>query len=78
MKLCTFELKTQLGKHPLLGAFINEGIVDLNSACAWHLHQKACRVQFATGQPCMSDYKSDSTQRTSDYKSDSTYNLKLS
>jgi 2-keto-4-pentenoate hydratase/2-oxohepta-3-ene-1,7-dioic acid hydratase in catechol pathway len=40
MRLCTFEIKTQLGKHWRLGAVINEGIVDLNSACAWHLHQK--------------------------------------
>ena len=40
MKLCTFEIKTQLGKHLRLGATINEGIIDLNAACAWHLHKK--------------------------------------
>jgi 2-keto-4-pentenoate hydratase/2-oxohepta-3-ene-1,7-dioic acid hydratase in catechol pathway len=40
MRLCTFEIKTQLGKHWRLGAVIEQGIVDLNSACAWHLHNK--------------------------------------
>ena len=40
MRLCTFELKTQLGKHQRLGAFTNEGIIDLNAGCAWHLHKK--------------------------------------
>ena len=40
MKLCTFEIKTQLGKHWRLGTVINEGVIDLNSACAWHLHTK--------------------------------------
>lgn len=40
MRLCTFEIKTQLGKHWRLGAVINEGIIDLNLACAWHLHKK--------------------------------------
>jgi 2-keto-4-pentenoate hydratase/2-oxohepta-3-ene-1,7-dioic acid hydratase in catechol pathway len=40
MKLCTFELKTPLGRHSRLGALVEEGIIDLNSACAWHLWQK--------------------------------------
>ena len=40
MKLCTFEIKTVLGKHQRLGAVVAEGIIDLNSACAWHLHAK--------------------------------------
>ena len=40
MKLCTFEVKTVLGKHWRLGAIICEGIVDLNAACAWHLQKK--------------------------------------
>ena len=40
MHLCTFEIKTPLGRHQRLGAIVNEGIVDLNSACAWHLHSK--------------------------------------
>ena len=37
MKLCTFEIKTHLGRHQRLGAVINTDIVDLNFACAWHL-----------------------------------------
>jgi 2-keto-4-pentenoate hydratase/2-oxohepta-3-ene-1,7-dioic acid hydratase in catechol pathway len=37
MRLCTFEVKTHLGKHQRLGAVRAEGIVDLNFACAWHL-----------------------------------------
>ena len=40
MKLCTFEVRTSLGRYLRLGAMIDEGIVDLNSACAWHLHRK--------------------------------------
>ena len=40
MKLCTFEVKTALGRQLRLGAMIAGGIVDLHSACAWHLHQK--------------------------------------
>jgi 2-keto-4-pentenoate hydratase/2-oxohepta-3-ene-1,7-dioic acid hydratase in catechol pathway len=35
MKLCTFEIKTHLGRHQRLGAVTTEGIVDLNFACAW-------------------------------------------
>jgi 2-keto-4-pentenoate hydratase/2-oxohepta-3-ene-1,7-dioic acid hydratase in catechol pathway len=40
MKLCTFEVKTVLGRHQRLGALQADSIVDLNAACAWHLHQK--------------------------------------
>lgn len=40
MRLCTFEVKTSLGKHQRLGAIIPEGIIDLHSACAWHLRKK--------------------------------------
>lgn len=40
MKLCTFEVKTSLGKHQRLGAVVGNGIVDLNFACAWHLARK--------------------------------------
>jgi 2-keto-4-pentenoate hydratase/2-oxohepta-3-ene-1,7-dioic acid hydratase in catechol pathway len=39
MKLCTFEVKTQLGRHQRLGAVTPEGIVDLNFACAWSASQ---------------------------------------
>ena len=40
MRLCTFEIRTALGRHQRLGAFTTEGIIDLNSACAWHLLRK--------------------------------------
>jgi 2-keto-4-pentenoate hydratase/2-oxohepta-3-ene-1,7-dioic acid hydratase in catechol pathway len=40
MKLCTFEIKTSLGRHRRLGAFLDQGIIDLNAACAWHLARK--------------------------------------
>ena len=40
MKLCTFDLTTQLGRHRRLGAILSAGIVDLNSACVWHLYRK--------------------------------------
>jgi 2-keto-4-pentenoate hydratase/2-oxohepta-3-ene-1,7-dioic acid hydratase in catechol pathway len=36
MKLCTFEIKTALGRHQRLGAVVADGILDLNSACAWN------------------------------------------
>jgi 2-keto-4-pentenoate hydratase/2-oxohepta-3-ene-1,7-dioic acid hydratase in catechol pathway len=35
MKLCTFEIKTALGRFQRLGAVLDGGILDLNSACAW-------------------------------------------
>src|ERR1700682_701834 len=34
MKLCTFEVRTHLGRHRRLGAVTTSGIVDLNFACA--------------------------------------------
>lgn len=34
MKLCTFEVRTHLGRHQRLGAITSAGIVDLNFACA--------------------------------------------
>lgn len=34
MKLCTFEVRTQLGRHERLGAVTDAGIADLNFACA--------------------------------------------
>ncbi len=40
MRLCTFEIKTSLGRHHRLGAVTAEGIVDLNFACAWLLFQQ--------------------------------------
>jgi 2-keto-4-pentenoate hydratase/2-oxohepta-3-ene-1,7-dioic acid hydratase in catechol pathway len=40
MKLCTFEVKTTLGRHRRLGAVVEGGIIDLNFACAWHLARK--------------------------------------
>ncbi len=40
MRLCTFEVDTILGRHTRLGALTPGGIVDLNFACAWHLHAR--------------------------------------
>lgn len=40
MILCTFAVDTVLGRHIRLGASGRRGIVDLNSACAWHLARK--------------------------------------
>jgi 2-keto-4-pentenoate hydratase/2-oxohepta-3-ene-1,7-dioic acid hydratase in catechol pathway len=40
MKLCTFEVKTSLGRHWRMGALLPQGIIDLNFACAWHLNGK--------------------------------------
>lgn len=37
MRLCTFEVRTHLGRKRRLGALRESGIVDLNFACAWHL-----------------------------------------
>ena len=34
MKLCTFEIRTHLGRHRRLGAVISRGILDLNFTCA--------------------------------------------
>ena len=40
MKLCTFQIRTQLGIRQRLGALIPAGIVDLNAACAWMLEKE--------------------------------------
>jgi 2-keto-4-pentenoate hydratase/2-oxohepta-3-ene-1,7-dioic acid hydratase in catechol pathway len=40
MKLCTFEIKTVLGRFQRLGAVLEEGILDLNSACAWYFAKR--------------------------------------
>ena len=40
MKLCTFEVKTALGRYLRLGALYNDRVIDLNAACAWHLQRK--------------------------------------
>jgi 2-keto-4-pentenoate hydratase/2-oxohepta-3-ene-1,7-dioic acid hydratase in catechol pathway len=40
LKLCTFEIKTHLGRRQRLGAVLPEGIVDLNFACAWWLWRR--------------------------------------
>ena len=37
MKLCTFEIRTHLGRHQRLGAVLGAGILDLNFACASQL-----------------------------------------
>lgn len=37
MKLCTFEIRTHLGRHQRLGAVLDAGILDLNFACAARL-----------------------------------------
>jgi 2-keto-4-pentenoate hydratase/2-oxohepta-3-ene-1,7-dioic acid hydratase in catechol pathway len=40
MKLCTFEVRTHLGRHLRLGAYIDNLIVDLNFAFAWYMRQQ--------------------------------------
>jgi 2-keto-4-pentenoate hydratase/2-oxohepta-3-ene-1,7-dioic acid hydratase in catechol pathway len=40
MKLCTFEVRTHLGRHRRLGAVISRGIADLNFAFAAHLRER--------------------------------------
>ncbi len=40
MKLCTFDILTPLGRQQRLGALLEGGVVDLHSACAWHLFRK--------------------------------------
>jgi 2-keto-4-pentenoate hydratase/2-oxohepta-3-ene-1,7-dioic acid hydratase in catechol pathway len=57
MKLCTFEIKTALGRHQRLGAVLPEGILDLHSACAWHFaeqgHPQPYRLAAALLPPTM-------------------------
>jgi 2-keto-4-pentenoate hydratase/2-oxohepta-3-ene-1,7-dioic acid hydratase in catechol pathway len=40
MRLCTFEVRTHVGRQQRLGAVIPEGVADLNFACAWRLGDK--------------------------------------
>ncbi len=44
MRLCTFEVRTHVGRHRRLGAVTDSGIVDLNFAYAAHLARQ--------GEPC--------------------------
>jgi 2-keto-4-pentenoate hydratase/2-oxohepta-3-ene-1,7-dioic acid hydratase in catechol pathway len=37
LKLCTFEIRTHLGRHRRIGAALSAGILDLNFACAARL-----------------------------------------
>jgi 2-keto-4-pentenoate hydratase/2-oxohepta-3-ene-1,7-dioic acid hydratase in catechol pathway len=37
MRLCTYEIRTALGRHERLGACLDDRIVDLNLASAWRL-----------------------------------------
>jgi hypothetical protein len=43
LRLCTFEVATQVGRHRRLGAYRNGRVADLNFATAWYLAQ--------TGEP---------------------------
>ena len=49
MKLCTFEIKTKLGRYNRLGAVVPNGIIDVNFAAAYYLAQmgEAVPYQFA-------------------------------
>lgn len=49
MKLCTFEIKTKLGRYNRLGAVVHNGILDVNFAAAYYLAQmgEAVPYQFA-------------------------------
>ena len=40
MKLCTFEVSTDLGRHSRVGAYKDGRIVDLNFATSWYLAQQ--------------------------------------
>jgi 2-keto-4-pentenoate hydratase/2-oxohepta-3-ene-1,7-dioic acid hydratase in catechol pathway len=40
LKLCTFEVRTHLGRHRRLGAVLDAGILDLNFACAARLKSR--------------------------------------
>ncbi len=55
MRLCTFEVKTSLGRHLRLGAVTGEGIVDLNFACAWHLARKGEARPYALADVLVPD-----------------------
>jgi len=40
LKLCTFEIRTHLGRHTRLGALLPAGILDLNFTCAARLRSQ--------------------------------------
>src|SRR5438105_14526490 len=40
LKLATFEIRTHLGRHRRLGAVLEDGILDLNFACAVRLESQ--------------------------------------
>ena len=40
MKLCTFEIRTHLGRHTRLGSVLPAGILDLNFTCAARLRSQ--------------------------------------
>jgi hypothetical protein len=40
MRLCTFEVSTQLGRYNRVGAFKDGRVIDLNFATAWYLAQQ--------------------------------------
>ncbi len=40
MKLCTFEVRTHLGRHRRLGAVLGAGVLDLNFTCAVRLRSQ--------------------------------------
>jgi len=59
LKLCTFEIRTHLGRHRRLGAVLDAGILDLNFACAARLKSQkladalapAAMREFLEGEP---------------------------
>ncbi|HEX9006311.1 MAG TPA: fumarylacetoacetate hydrolase family protein [Bacteroidota bacterium] len=55
MRLCTFEVRTSLGRHQRLGAVTDRGIVDLNFACAWHLARKGEARPYALADVLVPD-----------------------
>src|SRR5512135_537844 len=55
MKLCTFEIRTTLGRHWRLGAVIPQGIADLNSACVWHLSRNGETRPYALAEVLLPD-----------------------
>jgi 2-keto-4-pentenoate hydratase/2-oxohepta-3-ene-1,7-dioic acid hydratase in catechol pathway len=40
MRFCTFEIRTPLGRHRRLGVVSGDEVIDLHSACVWHLARK--------------------------------------
>ncbi len=50
MKFCTFEVKTVLGRYLRLGVLHTNGVIDLNSLCAWHLRRKGEEQPYRLAQ----------------------------